>query len=52
MGCSEGMSTIRYTSPVFTRGFRANFSLSFPRKRLYWQKKIVIPRLDVMMIVF
>ena len=29
-----GMSTIRYTRSVFTRAFLANFSLSFPRKRL------------------
>ena len=34
MGCPGGMSTTRYTRSVFTRAFRANFSLSFPRKRL------------------
>ena len=32
MGCPGGMSTIRYTRSVFTRAFRANFSVSFPRK--------------------
>ena len=39
MGCPGGMSTIRYTRSVFTRAFRANFSLSFPRKRLQWEKR-------------
>ena len=34
MGCPGGMSTIPYTRLVFTRAFRANFSRSFPRKRL------------------
>ena len=34
MGYPGGMSAIRYTRSVFTRAFRANFSLSFPRKRL------------------
>ena len=34
MGCPGGMSTIPYTRLVFTRAFRANFSTSFPRKRL------------------
>ena len=34
MGCTGGMSTIPYTRLVFTRAFRANFSISFPRKRL------------------
>ena len=34
MGCPGGMSTIPYTRLVFTRAFRANFSISFPRKRL------------------
>ena len=26
--------------------FRANFSLSFPTKRLQWEKKMVVPCLD------
>ena len=52
MGCPGGMSTIRYTRSVFTRAFRANFSLSFHRKRLQWEKKIVVPCLDVIMIAF
>ena len=34
MGCPGGMSTFRYTRSVFTRAFRAIFSLPFPRKRL------------------
>ena len=34
MGCPVGISTIRYIPSVFTRAFRANFSISFPRKRL------------------
>ena len=34
MGCPGGTSTIRYTRSVFTRAFRANFSLRFPRKTL------------------
>ena len=33
MGCPGGMSTIQYTRSVFTRAFRANFSLSSPRKK-------------------
>ena len=33
-----GMSTIRYSCSVFTCAFRVNFSLSFPRKRLQWEK--------------
>ena len=37
-------------SLVFTRAFRANFSLSFPTKRLQWEKKIIVPCLDVIMI--
>ena len=40
-----------YTRSVFTRAFRANFSLSFARKRLQWEK-IVVPCLDVIMIAF
>ena len=52
MGCLGGMSTIRYSRSVFTRAFRANFSLRFLRKRLQWEKKIVVPCLDVMMIAF
>ena len=52
MGCPGGTSTIRYTHLVFMRAFRANFSLSFPRKRLLWEKKIVVPCLDVIMIAF
>ena len=39
MGCSGGMSTIRYTRSVFTRSFQANFSLSFPRKKIAMGKK-------------
>ena len=36
----RGRSTIRYTRSVFTRAFRANFSLSFPRNndRLFPEK--------------
>ena len=34
IGCPGCVSTIRYTRSVFTRAFRANFSFSFPRKRL------------------
>ena len=52
MGSPRGMSTSQYTRSVFTRAFRANFSLSFPRKRLQWEKKIVVPCLDVIMIAF
>ena len=51
MGCPGRTSTIRYTY-VFMRAFRAHFSLSFPRKRLLWEKKIVVPCLDVIMIAF
>ena len=39
MVCSGGISTIRYTRSVFTRPFPANFSLSFPRKRLWWERR-------------
>ena len=39
MGCPGRTSTIRYTYLVFMRAFRANFFLSFPRKRLLWEKK-------------
>ena len=52
MGCPGRTSTIRYTYLVFMRAFRANFFLSFPRKRLLWEKKIVVPCLDVIMIAF
>ena len=52
MGCPGGMSTCQYTRSVFTRAFRAMFSLRFPRKRLQWEKKIVVPCLDVIMIAF
>ena len=52
MGSPRGMSTSQYTRSIFTRAFRANFSLSFPRKRLQWEKKIVVPCLDVIMIAF
>ena len=34
IGCLGCMSTIRYIRSVFTRAFWANFSFSFPRKRL------------------
>ena len=47
-----GMSKIRYTRSVFTRALQASFSLSFPRKRLHWEKKIVVPCFDVIMIAF
>ena len=33
-GGGADMSRIRYARSVFTRAFRANFSSSFPRKRL------------------
>ena len=33
------MSTIRYTRSAFTRAFRANFSLSFPRIKIVLGKK-------------
>ena len=33
-GRGADMSRIGYARSVFTRAFRANFSLSFPRKRL------------------
>ena len=46
------MSTIRYTHSAFTHTFRANFSSSFPRKRLLWEEKIVVLCLDVIMIAF
>ena len=39
MGCQGGMNTIRYTRSVFTRTFRANFSLSSPRKKIVTGKK-------------
>ena len=52
MGCPGGMSTIWCTRSVFTRAFRANFSLRFPRKTMWWEKKIVVPCLDVIMIAF
>ena len=32
---------------VVMRTFCVNFSLSFPTKRLQWEKKIVVPCLDV-----
>ena len=47
MGCPGDMSTIRCTRSVPMRAFWANFSLSFPRNRLQWNKKIVLPCLDV-----
>ena len=40
-----------YSLSIF-RTFRANFSLRFPRKRMYWEKNIVVPCLDVIMIAF
>ena len=39
-----------YSLSIYARAFRANFSLSFPRKRLLWEKKIVVPCLDVIMV--
>ena len=39
MGCPGGMSTILYTRSVFTRAFRANFSISFPKKKIVMRKK-------------
>ena len=39
MGCPGGMSTIRYTRSVFTRAFRANFSLSSLKKRIVMGEK-------------
>ena len=44
------MSTIRYTRSVFTYNFWANFSLHFPRKRLQWEKYVIVPCLHVIMI--
>ena len=52
MVCSGGMSTILYTRSVFSRPFRANFSLSFPRKKIVMGKKIVVPCLDAILIAF
>ena len=52
MGCPGGMSTSQYTRSVCTRAFGAIFSLSFPRKRLQWEKKIVVPCLDVIRLPF
>ena len=46
MGCPGG------TRSVFTRAFRANFSLKFPRKWSSWEKKLVVPCLNVIMIAF
>ena len=34
-----GMSAIRYTRSVITPAFRANFFLSFPRKKIVMGKK-------------
>ena len=45
-GC---MSTIRYTGSVFTRAFRANFFFRFLTKRFKWEKKIVVPCLEVIL---
>ena len=50
MGCPGGMSTIRSLAQYLRAPFWANLSLSFLRKRL--GKKIVVPRLDVIMIAF
>ena len=47
MGCPRDMSTIQYTRSVY---MRALFGPIFPRKRLLWEKKIVVPCLDVIMI--
>ena len=40
-----------YSLPIYAR-FSDQSSLSFPRKRLSWEKKIVVPCLDVIMIAF
>ena len=41
-----------YSLSICTRAFWANFSLSFPWKRLQWEEKIVVPCLDVIMNAF
>ena len=41
-----------YTLSMCTRAFWTNFSLSFPWKRLQWEKKIVLPCLYVIINVF
>ena len=40
--------------PIWTRSVftLVNFSFRFPRKRLLWEKKIVVQCLDVIMIAF
>ena len=44
MGCPGGHEHDPiYSLSICTRAFWANFSLSFPRKRLQWEKKIVVP---------
>ena len=44
MGCPRGHEHDPiYSLSICTRAFWANFSLSFPRKRLQWEKKIVVP---------
>ena len=40
-----------YSLSIYAR-FSAMFSLRFPRKRLQWEKKIVVPCLDVIMSAF
>ena len=41
-----------HISFVFFSAFRDIFSFSFLRVRLKWEKKILVPCLDVIMIVF
>ena len=52
MGCPGGMSTIRYTRSVFTRAFRANFSLSSPKKKIVMSEKDRCAVFDLIMISF
>ena len=39
MECPGGMSMIRFTRSAFTRAFRANFSLNFPKKDCNGKKR-------------
>ena len=48
MGCPGG----REHDLIFTRAFRANLSLSFPRKKCNEKKKIIVLSLDVITISF
>ena len=47
MGCPGG----REHDLIFTRAFRANLSLSFPRKKCN-EKKIIVPSLAAITIAF